>query len=170
MDASASVVIFLATTTQRSTMHARTIDHVNLRVPADGLDAAREFYEEGLGFPLEGVDRFESGDKPFFDVRLAPENVLHLWPSEGFAEPAGDSYDHVALVVEEDVGTIKEQLARAGIDVERELDSPSGATGEAGAVYVRDPFGYRVELKEPVRRASGPSGAHTAGAHTTEEE
>ncbi|OYR64617.1 lactoylglutathione lyase, partial [Halorubrum ezzemoulense] len=38
----------------------------------------------------------------------------------------------------------------AGVEVEKRLDSPLGATGEAGAVYVRDPFGYRVELKARV--------------------
>jgi hypothetical protein len=27
------------------------------------------------------------------------------------------------------------------------MGSPLGATGEAPAVYIRDPFGYRVELK-----------------------
>ncbi|MFC7069890.1 VOC family protein [Halobaculum lipolyticum] len=133
-------------------MNVRTIDHVNLRIPADGLAAARAFYADGLGFELEGVDRFESGAKPFFDVRLAPAHVIHLWPTEEFAAPAATNYDHVALVVEEDVETVTADLADAGIAVERELDSPLGATGEAGAVYVRDPFGYRVELKEPVER------------------
>ncbi|WP_435063462.1 VOC family protein [Halobaculum sp. EA56] len=131
-------------------MNVRTIDHVNLRIPGDGLADARAFYADGLGLDLEGVDRFESGEKPFFDVRLAPEHVIHLWPTEDFEPPEATNYDHVALVVEEDVETVKDRLAAAGIDVETELDSPLGATGEAGAVYVRDPFGYRVELKEPV--------------------
>lgn len=152
-------VTFVASATDTGRVHARTIDHVNLRIPADGLDAAREFYADGLGFDLEGVDRFEAGDKPFFDVRLAPEHVIHLWPSEEFTSPTGSNFNHVALVVEEDVGEVKEQLALGGIEVEKELDSPLGATGEAGAVYVRDPFGYRVELKEPV----------TPARHTTEE-
>ncbi|WP_284012650.1 VOC family protein [Halobaculum litoreum] len=131
-------------------MQVRTIDHVNLRIPEDGLADARAFYEAGLGFELEGVDRFESGEKPFFDVRLAPEHVIHLWPTPAFDEPVATNYDHVALVVEEDVEAVRSALADAGIEVERELDSPRGATGEAGAVYVRDPFGYRVELKAPV--------------------
>ncbi|MFC7097386.1 VOC family protein [Halobaculum marinum] len=131
-------------------MNVRTIDHVNLRIPADGLADARAFYADGLGLSLEGVDRFEAGEKPFFDVRLAPEHVIHLWPTDDFDPPTATNYDHVALVVEEDVETVRTELGDAGIDVEQELDSPLGATGEAGAVYVRDPFGYRVELKEPV--------------------
>ena len=133
-------------------MDVRTIDHVNLRISADGLADARAFYADGLGFELEGVDRFEAGEKPFFDVRLAPEHVIHLWPTDEFDPPTATNYDHVALVVEADVETTTAALADAGIEVERTLDGPLGATGEAGAVYVRDPFGYRVELKEPVTR------------------
>ncbi|PSQ04583.1 lactoylglutathione lyase [Halobacteriales archaeon QS_6_71_20] len=134
-------------------MDVRTIDHVNLRIPADGLADAREFYADGLGFELEGVDRFEAGEKPFFDVRLAPEHVIHLWPTDEFDPPTATNYDHIALVVEADVETTTAALADAGIEVEKTLDGPLGATGEAGAVYVRDPFGYRVELKERVTTA-----------------
>ncbi|WP_073308781.1 VOC family protein [Halobaculum gomorrense] len=130
-------------------MHARTIDHVNLRIPADGLADAQAFYADALGFELAGVDRFEAGEKPFFDVRLAPEHVIHLWPTDEFDAPKATNYDHLAIVVEEDVKAVKATLADAGIEVERELADPLGATGEAAAVYVRDPFGYRVELKEP---------------------
>ena len=134
-------------------MNVRTIDHVTLRIPADGLADARRFYADGLGLSLEGVDRFEAGDKPFFDVRLAPEHVIHLWPTEEFDPPGATNYDHVALVVEEDVETLQSALGDAGIEIEQELHDALGATGEADAVYVRDPFGYRVELKEPVAEA-----------------
>ena len=131
-------------------MNVRSIDHLNLHIPVDGVDAARRFYVDGLGFELDNVDRFEAGEKPFFDVRLAPDHVLHLRPSEAFTEPDGTNYDHVALAVDESIEEVKGRLADAGIEIEAELDGPLGATGEADAVYVRDPFGYRVELKEPV--------------------
>jgi len=142
--------MFLVSRPRGSHVNVRTIDHVNLRVPEDGLTEARAFYADALGLELEGVDRFEAGDKPFFDVRLAPEHVIHLWPTETFEPPEATNYDHVALVVDEELAAVRERLADAGIEVERELDSPLGATGEAPAVYVRDPFGYRVELKAPV--------------------
>ena len=142
--------MFLADPAVPPRVNVRTIDHVNLAIPADGAEAARRFYVDGLGLSLDNYDRFEAGDKPFFDVRLSPEHVLHLRPTDSFVEPDGRSYDHVALVVEEDVGAVTRELAEAGIEVERELDGPLGATGVADAVYVRDPFGYRVELKEPV--------------------
>ncbi len=130
-------------------MDVRSIDHVNLRIPEDGVDDALEFYRDRLGFGVEGLERYREGDQPFFDVRLAPAHVIHLWPSDEFEPPSGNNYNHVALVVESDVETVKERLSAAGVPVESELDSPLGATGRAPAVYVRDPFDYRVELKEP---------------------
>ena len=131
-------------------MEIRSIDHVNLRIPEDGVGAALEFYRDRLGFGIEGLDRYREGDKPFFDVRLAPAHVVHLWPIDEFHPPAGDNYDHVALVVESDIDAVKDHLSAAGIPVENELDSPLGATGTAPSVYVEDPFGYRVELKAGV--------------------
>ncbi|QLG29504.1 VOC family protein [Halorarum halophilum] len=131
-------------------MDARAIDHATLHVPADGLADARSFYGDALGFELEGVERYRSGETPFFDVRLTPDHLLHLWPTEEFTEPDGTGYDHLALIVEQGIDEIEAALADAGIDVERRLENPLGATGRAPAVYVRDPFGYRVELKQPV--------------------
>jgi len=130
-------------------MQARHIDHVNLRIPADGVDDAREFYGERLGFGIED-DSYAAGEKPFFDVRLTPEAVVHLWPTDSFEPPTATNYDHVAVLVEESIAEIEAELDEAGVEVEETLDSPLGATGEAPAVYVRDPFGYRVELKAPV--------------------
>ena len=127
-------------------MNARHIDHVTLRIPEDSVAVAREFYGESLGFAIENA-RYEAGETPFFDVRLSATAVIHLWPTPEFDPPERTSYDHVAVVVEESADEIAAELADAGVAVERTLDSPRGATGEAGAVYVRDPFGYRVELK-----------------------
>jgi len=80
-------------------MQARHIDHVNLRIPADGVDDAQEFYGEKLGFGIEDAP-YVAGDKPFFDVRLSPTAVIHCWPSEEFEPPTATNYDHVAVVVE----------------------------------------------------------------------
>jgi catechol 2,3-dioxygenase-like lactoylglutathione lyase family enzyme len=131
-------------------MEVRSIDHVNLRIPEDGVDDALEFYRDRLGFGIEGLDRYRGGDRPFFDARLAPAHVIHLWPTDEFEPPSGNNYNHVALIVESDIEALKEHLSTAEVPVESELDSPLGATGRASAVYVRDPFGYRIELKEPV--------------------
>jgi catechol 2,3-dioxygenase-like lactoylglutathione lyase family enzyme len=122
-------------------MDATAIDHVNLRVPADGIDAAREFYADRLGFDIETYE-----EKPFFDVRLASGAVFHLWPDETFERPTGENYDHVAVRLDHGIDEVKRRLDDAGVEVERE-GTPHGATGTAPAVYVTDPFGYLVELK-----------------------
>lgn len=131
-------------------MEARSIDHVNLRIPEDGQPAAVEFYGDRLGFGIEGVARWRAGEKSFFDVRLAPEHVVHLWPTPAFDPPTGTNYDHLAVVVEDDIETVRSHLAAADVPLYDELSSPLGATGEAPAVYVEDPFGYVVELKTAV--------------------
>ncbi len=89
-------------------MEARSIDHVNLRIPEDGQPAAVEFYGDRLGFGIEGVARWRAGEKSFFDVRLAPEHVVHLWPTPAFDPPTGTNYDHLAVVVEDPFGYVVE--------------------------------------------------------------
>ncbi len=128
-------------------MNVRSIDHVNLRIPTEGVEAALDFYRDRLGFAIEGLDRYRDGDQSFFDVRLAPEHVVHLWPTDEFEPPSGNGYNHLALVVEADIEAVKEDLSAAEVAVESELESPLGATGRAPSVYVEDPFGYLVELK-----------------------
>jgi len=127
-------------------MRARHIDHVNLRIPADGVDDAREFYGERLGFGIEDGP-YAAGEKPFFDVRLSPTAVIHCWPTDEFEPPTATNYDHVAIGVEGSLAALEAELEEVGVEIDRVLDSPLGATGEEPAVYVTDPFGYRVELK-----------------------
>jgi catechol 2,3-dioxygenase-like lactoylglutathione lyase family enzyme len=131
-------------------MDATAIDHLNLRVPADGTEAATDFYRDRLGFAIEGMDRYEADEKPFFDVRLAPEHVLHLWPTDKFEPPSGNGFNHVALLIDDEVAAIERQLDEAGVTIENRHDSPLGATGRAPAVYVENPFGYQVELKTTI--------------------
>ncbi|MGQ4556633.1 VOC family protein [Halobellus sp. GM3] len=125
-------------------MNGTAIDHVKLRIPEDGVGDALAFYRDALGFGIDGMDLYESGEKPFFSVRLAPGAVIHLQP-EG-STTATDGYDHVAVRVDETIDGLERELDDAGVDVDRRLD-PLGATGVAPAVYVTDPFGYRLELK-----------------------
>lgn len=128
-------------------MEISHIDHVNLHVPPDALEAAREFYVEKLGQELVNVDAYESGEKPFFTVHLAPEHVLHLWPTEEFEPPGEPNFNHVALVVDATIEELDEELEEAGVPVEREREGLTGAIGEGASAYVRDPFGYQLELK-----------------------
>ena len=127
-------------------MDATEIDHIKLRIPADGIDTAIEFYRDTLGFGIDGMDLYESGEKPFFSARLAPGAVIHLEPDEGFEPPARTAYAHVAVRIDDTIAGIERELEAAGVGIDRRLD-PLGATGVAPAVYITDPFGYRLELK-----------------------
>ena len=82
-------------------------DHVKLQIPADGLSDARRFYEEVLTLPLEGVDRYRSGEKPFVSARISPSSVIHIEPTAEFEMPQQTHYDHLAVRFEESIETIQ---------------------------------------------------------------
>ncbi|WP_138004900.1 VOC family protein [Halalkalirubrum salinum] len=130
-------------------MEIDAIDHVNLKIPADGIEAAIEFYHDGLRFDIENRELYEAGEKPFVSVRLNDSAVIHLRPSEAFVPPEKDSYDHLAIVTPEPIDAVKHRLETAKIEIDQELE-PLGATGVAPAVYVTDPFGYFIEIKTTV--------------------
>lgn len=127
-------------------MDASAIDHVNLRIPEDGVETAVAFYGDALGFDVENRDLFESGDKPFVSVRLTPVSIIHLQPTAAFHPPDETAFDHVAIEFDHTIEEIRDSLDAAGVEVDRQLE-PLGATGVAPAVYVTDPFGYTLELK-----------------------
>jgi len=127
-------------------MDATEIDHIKLYIPPDGRDTAVSFYRDALGFGIDGMERYESGEKPFFSVRLAPGAVVHLEPDEDFEPTARTDYDHIAIRIDDTIDGIERALAAAEIEIDRRL-TPLGATGVAPAVYITDPFGYPIELK-----------------------
>lgn len=145
-------------------MHVETIDHVNLRYPEGELETALAFYRDKLGFEAELLQEDDDGnpvlDRSHFSFRLGDECIIHMTPA---ADPAvvnryededRTAYDHVSLIVDEPIESIKRQLTDAGIEIEREFE-PDGATGTAPAVFVLDPFGYMIEFKEdPARKAT----------------
>jgi len=125
------------------------LDHVTLRVPEDRVDEVVQFYGETLGFGIEDLDAYRDGERPIFAIRLSETGVVHVQPTAEFEPPEDRNFDHFAVVVEDSLDEVKATLDAAGVAVEREL-TPKGATGTAPAVYVRDPFGYQVELKMTV--------------------
>ena len=146
-------------------MRVKSLDHVNLRYPEDGLETALDFYCEKLGFEPELIGYDEDGEpyvdhSSHFSIRLGETCLFHMTPEENprivnrYEDESRTSFDHVSLVFDEDIGAIKTRLERTGIEIRREFE-PSGATGTAPAVFVIDPFGYLLELKEDPRRGDG---------------
>ena len=121
-------------------------DHTNWRVR--DLEASLRFYRHVLGLEPFGLEEYHRGERPLVSLRVTEEFILHLTPDPAFERPSTGGYDHLALVVE---GAEREELAAylegRGVEVEKRFDSITGARGEGPALYVRDPDGYRIELK-----------------------
>ena len=121
-------------------------DHTNFRVK--DLDASLGFYQNVLGLEPFGLEEYRRGERPIVSLRVTEHFILHLTPDPEFQRASTSGYDHLALVVE-DAGPdeLAEHLRKAGVEVEEQFESIAGARGEGPALYIRDPDGYRVELK-----------------------
>lgn len=143
-------------------MRATAMDHVNLRYPEGELEAALDFYCEKLGFESELVAYDEDGD-PYvdhpshFSVRLGETCLMHMTPESDptivnrYQSASRTGFDHVSLLFDAPIADIKARLREADVEIRREFE-PDGATGTAPAVFVVDPFGYMLELKEDPER------------------
>jgi catechol 2,3-dioxygenase-like lactoylglutathione lyase family enzyme len=121
-------------------------DHTNFRIK--NLGASLDFYRDVLGLEPFGLEEYHRGERPLVSLRVTEQFILHLIPDPEFERESTEGYDHLALVVEEaEPDELAEQLRKSGIKVEKQFESISGALGEGPALYVRDPDGYRVELK-----------------------
>lgn len=139
-------------------MHATAMDHVNLRYPEGELETALDFYCEKLGFEAEHVAYNEDGD-PYvdhpshFSVRFGETCLAHMTPESDptiinrYQSASETGFDHVSLLFDAPIADIESRLRAADIEIHREFE-PTGATGTAPAVFVVDPFGYMLELKE----------------------
>lgn len=128
-------------------MEVRAIDHLNLEIPKDRIEEALGFYRDLLGFGTENLTEYRDGDRPLFAFRLGESCIIHVRPTDEFEKPTGNNLDHFSLVLEVTVDEIRATLEEAGHDIQRE-STPLGATGRNPAVYVEDPFGYILELKQ----------------------
>lgn len=121
-------------------------DHTNFRVK--DLDASLGFYRDILGLEPFGLEEYHRGERPIVSMRVTEHFILHLTPNPEFERGSTGAYDHLALVVEDaEPDELAEYLRKSGVEVEKQFESISGARGEGPALYVRDPDGYRVELK-----------------------
>ncbi|HET8575833.1 MAG TPA: VOC family protein [Methylomirabilota bacterium] len=116
------------------------LDHVVLRV--SDQEASTRFYMEMLGCTLDHVNERAS----LIQLRFG-EHLIDLLPGGGHPTPLA-GLDHVCLSVRcPDLSRLKAQLEAAGVVVEGDVVDRRGAYGHGPSLYIRDPDGYRIELK-----------------------
>lgn len=119
-------------------MRITGLDHIVVNVS----DARRAlgFYCDVLGMEAVRLDEWEAGEAPFVSVRVAPDCIVDLME----IERTGENLDHFCLVVDD----LDAAIARDGVEVEAGPMDLFGARGQGRSIYLRDPDGNRVELRE----------------------
>lgn len=121
------------------------LDHFVLRV-AD-LNRALAFYHGLLGLPVRFLDDFRAGRRPFVSLAVGAQ-LIDLVPDPTYDGAAG-GFLHLCLRIRGTLEPLLEELRQRGVEVlEATPVERMGATGIARSIYVRDPEGYVVELKE----------------------
>ena len=126
------------------------LDHFVLRVR--DLDASLRFYRDLLGLRIEFLDEYRAGTRPFVSARIG-EQLLDLVPDPTYDPVVGTSaggFLHLCVrVTRPPMREMIPLLAARGIALIDEQPAPRmGATGMGLSIYVHDPDGYIVELKE----------------------
>lgn len=115
------------------------LDHVVLRVKDQ--EASCRFYTEALGCTVDHVNERVS----LVQLRFG-DQLIDLLP--GDRGPDGSGVDHVCLSIRcADLGAVRDTLVRKGLPVEGDVVERRGAFGTGPSLYLRDPDGYRIELK-----------------------
>jgi catechol 2,3-dioxygenase-like lactoylglutathione lyase family enzyme len=115
------------------------IDHVVLTVR--DVAAAQRFYVEQLGCTLDHVNERLG----LVHLRFG-EAMIDLLPAP--PEPRAGGVDHVCLSIRcGDLAEAAAALRAHGVSVEGDVVSRRGAYGTGPSLYIRDPDGYRIELK-----------------------
>ena len=127
-------------------MRLTAADHINIRIR--DVEATLAFYHGVLGLESDRLDDYREGKRPLFAFRVNESFIIHVFPDAEFERGPQAGYDHLALTVE---GTTPSDLiaflTEKGIPIEMQTERLWGARGDGWACYVRDPDGYRVELK-----------------------
>jgi catechol 2,3-dioxygenase-like lactoylglutathione lyase family enzyme len=106
------------------------------------VEASLEFYGGVLGLQVHDAEEWRQGKAPFPSVRVNESTVIDLFP----AEPDGRNTDHFCLVIEP---TDLHELAKhPHLTVLQGPVQRGGARGTGWSIYVHDPDGYLIELKQ----------------------
>lgn len=126
------------------------LDHFVLRVR--DLDRSVAFYGGVLGLPIECLEEYRAGTRPFISARVGGQ-LVDLVPDPTYDPESGltsGGLMHLCVRVAGALeGEVLPRIRAAGVPVVE--DAPMvrlGATGYGASIYVRDPDGYIVELKE----------------------
>ena len=116
------------------------LDHIVLRVRDQA--ASTSFYIDVLGCTLEHVNERIS----LVHLRFG-EQLIDLLPLESESPPGG-RLDHFCLSITcDDLTELADELRRRGVTIDGQVVDRLGAFGRGPSLYVRDPDGYKVELK-----------------------
>ncbi len=126
------------------------LDHFVLRVR--DLDASLAFYRDILGLPIQFLDEYRAGQRPFVSARIGGQ-LLDLVPDPTFDPAAGRNtggFLHFCVGVPAGrLHGIIPWLKERGVNMLEDQPMPRmGATGMGLSIYITDPDGYVVELKE----------------------
>ncbi len=126
------------------------LDHFVLRVR--DLDAALGFYRDVLGLRVQFLDAYRAGERPFVSVCVG-DQLIDLVPDPTYDPDEGrgkGGFLHLCVGVEPRLQRIIPWLKERGVTLLEEQPVPRmGARGMGLSIYVTDPDGYVVELKEP---------------------
>lgn len=129
-------------------------DHVVLL--CRDTEASLAFYGDRLGMEILDAEQWRRGEAFFPSVRVDEHTIIDLLQGEA----DGRNSDHICLRIEPT--DLHALAARPDLDVVEGPVMRGGAYGAGWSVYVRDPDGYLVELKQYGTDATGKAEPGTA--------
>lgn len=131
------------------------LDHVVFLV--DDMAKALDFYGRVLGctpgysYPRIGMEQVWCGA-----ALIVLWDISHPGAKNGVPAVAGGrNVDHLCIATSTfDLQAMRDHLAAHGVAIEQEANH-GGARGMGLAIYIRDPFGNRLELKGPPEYPDG---------------
>jgi catechol 2,3-dioxygenase-like lactoylglutathione lyase family enzyme len=128
-------------------MKPEKIDHINLKIPKNRVEDALSFYRDFLGMKPFRLEKYRRGERTSFFAKTGSGQMINLRPVSDFNEPEKENLDHFCILVDAESEEIRREAEEKGYKVVG-TGNPLGSEGRNPAIYVEDPFGYKIELKE----------------------
>ena len=124
------------------------IDHIV--VVASDVERTVSWYRDKLGLVPERLEQWRKGEVLFVSLRVSPSTIIDVF----HGDRTGVNIDHVSLEVDPDEDLVA--LAASGaFEVDHAPFVIWGARGDGLAMYVLDPDGNRIELKQYAMATKG---------------